>query len=150
MGRDYEKAVSFAGWQVFSMLNTIFGDELHVKRVQSIANGTAGVINAASLAVSTIGRALAQAQGLDAKHAIKQVDRLLSNAGVDVWALFDLWVPFVVGGREAIVVALDWTDFDRDDHSTLAIHMVTTHGRATPLMWFDGHQIGAQGSAQRP
>jgi hypothetical protein len=52
-----------------------------------------------------------------AKHAIKQVDRFFSNTGVDVWKLFGSWVPFVIGGRPEIVVALDWTDFDADDQA---------------------------------
>lgn len=30
---------------------------------------------------------------------------------------------------------LDWTDFDADDHTTLALSIVTNHGRATPLVW---------------
>ena len=30
---------------------------------------------------------------------------------------------------------MDWTDFDADDHTTLALHRVTGHGRATPLLW---------------
>jgi hypothetical protein len=32
------------------------------------------------------------AQGDISKHAIKQVDRLLSNPGIDVKELFTLWV----------------------------------------------------------
>ncbi len=37
--------------------------------------------------------------GLDPKHAIKEVDRLLSNDGIDPWALAKSWVPPVpVGG----------------------------------------------------
>jgi hypothetical protein len=117
------------------VVNAIFGEEIHDKRVQSLANGTVGVMQGATLAVSAIGRALAQAQGLDPKHAIKQVDRLLSNAGIGVDQAQALWVPFVVGAREEIVVALDWTEYDRDRHSTLALHLVTGHGRATPLLW---------------
>ena len=31
--------------------------------------------------------------------------------------------------------AIDWTDFDSDKQTTLAIHRVTRHGRATPLLW---------------
>jgi hypothetical protein len=34
-----------------------------------------------------------------------------------------------------LVIALDWTDFENDDHATLAAHLITTHGRATPLIW---------------
>ena len=70
-----------------------------------------------------------------AKSAIKQVDRLLSNAGVVPWDLFGPWVREAVGVRGEIVVAMDWTDFDADNQSTLALHLVTRHGRATPLLW---------------
>src|SRR5271170_4631855 len=62
-------------------------------------------------------------------------DRLLSNAGVVPWELFGSWVREVVGERREIVVAMDWTDFDADNQSTLALHLVTRHGRATPLLW---------------
>ena len=89
----------------------------------------------ASLAVAMIGHGLAQARGVADKHAIKQVDRLLSNQGVKVWDLFAPWVKHVVGKREKIVVAMDWTDFDADNQTTLALHLVTGHGRATPLIW---------------
>jgi hypothetical protein len=47
-----------------------------------IDNATLGVIKTTSLAVNTIGRGLALARGLVTKHAIKQVDRLLSNEGI--------------------------------------------------------------------
>ena len=50
----------------------------------SPAGATLGVMQAASLAVAMIGQALAQARGLVTKHAIKQVDRMLSNNGIDV------------------------------------------------------------------
>jgi hypothetical protein len=54
---------------------------------------------------------------------------------VDVWALFAHWVPHVVGAQSAIVVALDWTVFDADGHATIALSLVTSHGRAPPLVW---------------
>jgi hypothetical protein len=116
-------------------LDTIFADDLHAKRIASLANGTLGVMTSASLAVSVIGQSLAQARGLLTKHAIKQVDRLLSNQGIVVWDLFGPWVAEMVGQRTAIVVAMDWTDFDADDQATLALNLVTSHGRATPLLW---------------
>src|SRR5271163_1190679 len=113
----------------------VFADDLHAKRILSLANGTLGVMTGAALAVSLIGQALAHARGLVSKSAIKQVDRLLSNAGVVPWDLFGSWVGEVVGARREIVVAMDWTDFDADNQSTLALHLVTRHGRATPLLW---------------
>lgn len=109
--------------------------DLHAKRVYSLANATLGVMTSASLAVSVIGQALAQARGLLTKHAVKQVDRLLSNPGVVVWDCFAYWVPQVVGARKAIVVAMDWTDFEGDKQTTLVLSLVTRHGRATPLLW---------------
>lgn len=78
---------------------------------------------------------MAEARGIKPKHAIKQVDRLLSNRGIDVWALFAQWVPFVLGDRKQMVVAMDWTDHDHDDQTTIAINLITAHGRATPLIW---------------
>lgn len=118
-----------------SYLDTVFAGDLHAKRVESLANGTLGVMTGASLAVSIIGQSLAQARGLLSKHAIKQVDRLLSNQGIVVWDMFASWVAEMVGQRAAIVVAMDWTDFDADDQTTLALNLVTNHGRATPLLW---------------
>jgi len=120
---------------VHEFLTRGFVGDLHAKRILSLANGTVGVMTAAALAVSLIGQALASARGLLAKSAIKQVDRLLSNAGVAPWDLFGSWVREVVGARREIVVAMDWTDFDADNQATLALHLVTRHGRATPLMW---------------
>ncbi|TXT42262.1 MAG: transposase IS4 family protein [Methylocystaceae bacterium] len=116
-------------------LDGIFAEDVHAKRVMSLANGAAGVMTSASLAVSIIGQSLAQARGLLSKHAIKQVDRLLSNQGIVVWDMFAPWVAEVVGARKTIVVAMDWTDFDADDQATLALSLVTNHGRATPLLW---------------
>jgi hypothetical protein len=120
---------------VHDFLAGIFAEDLHAKRVASLANGALGVMTSASLAVSIIGHSLAQARGLLGKHAIKQVDRLLSNQGIVVWDMFAAWVTQVVGHRKAIVVAMDWTDFDADDQTTLALNLVSNHGRATPLLW---------------
>jgi len=120
---------------VHEYLSRVFGEDLHAKRILSLANGTLGVMAGAALAVCLIGQALAKARGLLSKSAVKQVDRLLSNAGVEPWDLFGSWVREVVGERSEIVVAMDWTDFDADDQSTLALHLVSAHGRATPLLW---------------
>jgi Transposase DDE domain len=116
-------------------LDRIFGADVHAKRIESLANATLGVISTASLAVNTIGHGLALARGKLTKHAIKQVDRLLSNPGIDVEQFSRQWVPYVVGPRQNITVAMDWTDFDPDNHATIMLSMVTRHGRATPLIW---------------
>ena len=113
----------------------IFGEDMHAKRVQSLACATLGVIESCSLAVHLIGQGLSQAHELKQKHCIKQVDRLFSNPKLNVWNLFHDWVPYVVGEREEIFVAMDWTDFDSDGHSTIMLSLITGHGRATPLIW---------------
>jgi hypothetical protein len=120
---------------VGAFVEQLFGDDLHAKRVFSLANGVVGVLHAASLAIHAIGRGLAAAAGLNAKHATKQVDRMLSNSKVMLDHLFAPWVSYVVGPRKEIVVALDWTEFDKDNQATIALYLVTRHGRATPLIW---------------
>ena len=116
-------------------IDAVFEGDIHAKRVESLANATIGIMTSASLAISMIGQSLAQARGRLTKHAVKQVDRLLSNQGIDVWELFGCWVPQIVGARQDIVVAMDWTDFDADGQTTLVLSLVTRHGRATPLLW---------------
>lgn len=121
--------------QVRGFIGELYGHDLHAKRVDALAGATLGVMTSASLAVATIGQALAQARGLVTKHAVKQVDRLMSNAGIGVWESFARWVPHQVGARPDILVAMDWTDFDHDDQSTLVLSLVSDHGRAAPLLW---------------
>ena len=108
--------------------------DLHAKRVLSLSNATLGVLTSASLAIHALGQGLAQAMGKLSKHGVKQVDRLLSNEGIDVERFFGYWVAYMVGARPEIVVALDWTSFARDGHETVVLSMLTGHGRATPLM----------------
>jgi hypothetical protein len=109
--------------------------DLHAKRVESLANGVSGVLQAATLSIHAIGQAYAALAEILPKHGIKQVDRLLSNPALDVEQLCVPWASFVLGGRKEVVLSLDWTDFDDDDHTTLCAYVVTQHGRATPLCW---------------
>jgi hypothetical protein len=121
--------------QVHHLLDEVLGPGLHAKRIASLADATLGVMHTASLAVCTIGHGLAMARGLNARHAVKQVDRMLSNPGIDVDQILALWVPFVIGARTSLLVALDWTDFDADNQATIMLSLITEHGRATPLVW---------------
>ena len=121
--------------EVRHFLDGVFEGALHAKRILSLANASLGVIETASLAVNTIGLGLALARGRATKHAIKQVDRLLSNPGIDIDAALRHWVPYVVGSRDSINVAMDWTDFDADGQATIMLSLLTSHGRATPLIW---------------
>lgn len=120
---------------VHGYVEELFQGDIHSKRVLSLANATHGVMTSGSLVIHAIGKGLSEAKGLLTKHAIKQVDRLMSNKGIDVWQAFAYWVPQVVGERKDILVAMDWTEFDKDGHSSIVLSLVTNHGRATPLLW---------------
>jgi hypothetical protein len=121
--------------EIRGFIGGLFGPDLHAKRVDALAGATLGVMTGASLAVAMIGQALAQARGLVTKHAVKQVDRLMSNASIDVWDSFARWVPQQIGAQRDVLVAMDWTDFDHDGQSSLVLSLVTGHGRAAPLIW---------------
>ena len=117
-------------------MRDIFEEQgLHDKRVESLANGVVGVLRSSRLSIHMIGQAYAELATIRPKHGVKQVDRFLSNPAFDVWRLLSSWASFVIGDRTDIVVALDWTDFELDDHTTLAAYVATKHGRATPLAW---------------
>ena len=95
---------SFMKFQdVRAFLDSVLDKDIHTKRVDSLANATLGVMTGASLGVALIGKSLAQARGLLPKHAVKQVDRLLSNRRLE--AVFATWVPEMVGARLDVVVA---------------------------------------------
>lgn len=121
--------------EIRGFIGGLYGPDLHAKRIDALASATLGAMTGASLAVAVIGQSLAQARGLVTKHAVKQVDRLMSNAGIDVWDSFARWVPRQIGESRDILVAMDWTEFDHDGQSTLALSLVTGHGRAAPLIW---------------
>ena len=139
-GASFRSTARLAGERVSAMMTMSFvagvvpGD-LHAKRVESIAGGVLGVLQAGSIAVSAIGKGYAAFNDGVAKHGVIQVDRMLSNGGIDMDAFFATWIPTVVTGLSQVVLALDWTEFDRDGHSMLALTAMTGHGRGTPIFW---------------
>ena len=86
---------SFSFDEVRQVLGGVLGADLHAKRVDSLCDATLGVLHSGSLAVAAIGHGLAAARGTLTKHAIKQVDRLLSNPGIKIDDILALWVPLV-------------------------------------------------------
>ena len=121
--------------QLEEFMEEIFGEEIHAKRVASLSDGVDGVLHAASLGIRAIGQGLAVAQGLGPKHAITQVDRLLSNSKWGMEPIFRCWVPFVVAERAESFVNFDWTEFEDSAQSMVVLGMQTGHGRSTPLVW---------------
>ncbi len=118
-----------------SVVFDMFEDRLHAATANSVVAGVLGTLSAARAGVAAIGKAMALSDDLIVKHSVKQFDRLLSNPRFDAWELFDPWVRWVVAERTEILVALDWTEFAKDGHSTIVAALCTDHGRATPLVW---------------
>ena len=120
---------------IHQVLDGLLGEDLHAKRVNSLCDATLGVLHSGSLAICAIGQGLAAARSLKPKHAVKQIDRLLSNTAIDVDDILFRWVPFVIGERSSIMVAMDWTDFDAHNQATIMLALMSDHGRSTPLVW---------------
>jgi hypothetical protein len=70
-------------------VDSLYGHDLHAKRVDALAAVTLGVMTGTSLAVAMICQALAQARGPVTKHAIKQVSEVPS-VGYDKIRIHDL------------------------------------------------------------
>lgn len=131
--RSREREI-FKPAQIRAMLGPVFED-VHAKRLDSLSGYAAGVMSSGRAGIHAIGAAYAALAEIQPKSGIKQVDRYLSNDGIDIEKLLPAWAKFVLGPRTEAIIALDWTEFDDDKQATLAAYVVTTHGRATPLAW---------------
>jgi len=117
------------------MVERIFSGGLHHKQVTSLGMLAVGVLHASVLGVAAVGTAMARAFAKIPKHGIKQLDRYLSNRKV---RLLDIWthlIPVLAGPRRRLLISMDWTEFDADDHSTLGLAMITRGKRTIPLVW---------------
>ena len=129
------KTTPISNGLITRLVGEMLEDGLHAKQIESITHGTIGVLESDRASIAAIGRAMARRRGREDKHAIKQFDRFLSNEKIELDVFFEDWVPYLVGARREIVVSMDWTEFALDGHSTIAINLITRHGRATPLVW---------------
>ena len=118
-----------------SIIHTIFGEQLHKKRQLSLAYSALGLFESESLFLHDMGLGMAESRGVNKKHATKQIDRMLSNPGFDIWNLSAHWVPYVVGSKLELMVALDWTSFYSDEQHMLCLNVLTGKGCSTPLLW---------------
>ena len=120
---------------VYRFLEPDFGPVLHAKRLMSLSLATVGVCHAPRASIAEIGRSLAAATGKSPKHCIKQVDRMLSNDGFPIEEVLPTYIRVIVGDREAVTLAMDWTEYPVNDQATVVLSLVTVHGRAMPLAW---------------
>jgi len=119
------------------LVEKAYGSLLHKKQQLSVFMIGYAILWSDRLGIAAVGRALARRAfgGRKPKHGIKQVDRALSNENLDLQTLYNGYVSIVVGQRISIAVNLDWTEFDKDDHSTCSLSLVTRSKRAIPLVW---------------
>ena len=109
-----------------------FASHLHFKQVESINNAVLGVLSAGKATIAHMGRGLSRLQNSAPKHAIKQIDRLLSNDKFCVNTLQESIIKYVLSDRKEIFIAVDWTHFNKDNQVTITAKLATNHGRATP------------------
>ena len=124
----------------------IFGKTLHHKQILSIGLVALGVVYTARMTIHAIGTAMARARRcVFPKHGIKQVDRFMSNSKIKPVVVREGLVRAVLGNRKAVSMTMDWTDFDADDQTVLAISLVLRHGRAIPLVWLNAKKSTLKG-----
>lgn len=123
-----------------------FGFSMHKKRISSLSDAVVGLLTNQCLQPTKIGHGLAEAKGLLPKHAVKQIDRLLSNKEIDSEFYQNVLAMMLISQRKKILVAMDWTVFAKDRQMTLTLRLITSHGRATPLLWKTVSSIGLKGN----
>jgi hypothetical protein len=101
-----------------NFIEALFAEDMHAKRVYSLANATLGVMTSASLAVSTIGHGLALARRGLSKHALARIvavfDRPLvssDDAATEAW-FSDLPMQWE---KLAIELEKDFAKFAKND-----------------------------------
>jgi hypothetical protein len=121
--------------RVVNFVDSLFGPVLHAKQILSLGNAIAGLMHASRLGSAHIGRALASLTEGIPKHGIKQVDRMIGNGKIALELLWSPLIVWVIGVRNEIVISMDWTEYGRDSQSRIALNLITSHGRATPVLW---------------
>lgn len=121
--------------RVEELVEEVIGASQHAATTGSVVAATIGIVAAKDLRLHRIGASMASSLGLAPKHATKQVDRFLSKSKIDLEEAQRSFASYVLADHQEVLVAMDWTEFDGDDQSTLCIYMLSTHGRALPLLW---------------
>ena len=136
--RQKQQAYGLEERTLHRVSKSVFGKLLHHKQVLSIALVTLGVMYTARMTIHAIGASMAKVRGGGSmKHGIKQVDRFMSNKKLSQVDMRQSLVTAVVRNRKQIDVSMDWTDFDKDDQTTLALSLIMKHGRAIPIVWMN-------------
>lgn len=101
-----------------------------IRRSQSktLATLVWGLMRSHRVGIAAIGRAL----GGIPKHAIKRVDRFLSNPRIDLELAHRALAREVIGPRKRVLVSVDWTQVRAQ---WVLVAGVVVGGRAAPILW---------------
>ena len=122
---------------VLSFLSRTF-HHLHAKQIESLANASTALMKGGSICMKLMCKALACINHIREPSAAKQIDRLFSNQKIDTQALMVCLIQNMLAHNPnpyPYLITLDWTDFDSEDQTMLVASLITTQGRATPLVW---------------
>lgn len=97
-------------------------------QAKTLAALVSGLMKSHRVGVAAIGRSL----GGVPKHGIKRVDRFLSNPRIDLEAAHRALAEEVIGPRQRVLVAVDWT---RLRAQWVLVAGVVLGGRAVPILW---------------
>jgi hypothetical protein len=121
--------------RVEEVVEEVIGATQHAATIGSVVAATIGIVAAKDLRLHRMGASMASSLGLAPKHAPKQVDRFLSKSKIDLEEAQRSFASYVPADHQEVLVAMNWSEIDGDDESTLCIYMLSTHGRALPLLW---------------
>ena len=99
---------------------------------KTIANIVCSAVYADRISIARIGRKLALHTGIATKHAIKRVDRYLSNHRVEPSEAMAGTIRWLSLRSKRLLVSLDWVDI-RSFHCLVLA--AWCKGRAIPLLW---------------
>lgn len=105
---------------------------VHKTRIKTLAAMVYGLARSPRLGVAALGRALPG--GTAEKHRIKRVDRFLGNERIRPDELVRPLIGAIIGTRQRIFVAIDWTDLHDGIHQALVAGVITG-SRALPIWW---------------
>ena len=132
-----------AGKMVHELCAACF-DQVHASRFEAVARVVEGIARSQRLSVTAVGRARPGSQ--QARHGIKAVDRLLSNAKLQRERL--LWWHALVGkllkAERRALVLVDWTQLHGSVWALVAA--IPFRGRSLPVLAesYDESQVGSR------
>jgi hypothetical protein len=100
------------------------------KQLKNLGLLVAALARARRAGVAILGRHLRT--GTRPKHAIKRVDRFFSNQNFDSTEAQEIYLRTVIGPRQRILVAVDWTKIRQ---WPVLFAGLVHHGRTIPMLW---------------